>query len=180
MNFKSFLFSTALLAGLVPAVSGAQAPPSKPLTHSYRVTYTLTVSDGGKRTGVQHITMTISAPTSRGTIKMGQKIPVATGSYDADGKSGVQTQFTYIDVGLNIDANLIEEQNGVQITSKLEQSSVAPEPVTINGVTEPIIRQLVLANTSVLPLGKSVVLGSLDIPDTMRHMDIEVTVDQMP
>src|SRR5665213_2509133 len=178
MNFKCFLLSAALLAGLVPAVSGAQAPPPKPLTHSYRVTYTLIVSDGGKRTGVQHITMTISAPTSRGTIKMGQKIPVATGSYDGDGKSGVQTQFTYIDVGLNIDANLIEEQNGVQITSKVEQSSVAPEPVTIANVKEPIIRQLVLANTSLLTFGKSVVLGSLDIPDSTRHMDIEVAVEQ--
>jgi hypothetical protein len=186
MNFKFVLLPAALLASLLPVASIAQQPtppppPPKPLAHSYRLTYTVTVSDAGKRTGVQHFTMTISAPTNRMTLKMGEKIPLATGSYSADGKStGAQTQFTYLDVGLNVDASLIEEANGVQLVSKLEQSSVAPVPVKILDVSEPVIRQLVLTNTSVVTPGKAVVIGSLDIPDTTRHSDIEVTVEQMP
>ncbi len=44
----------------------------------------------------------------RATLKIGQKIPVATGSYNAGVSTGVasigvQTQFTYLDVGVNID-----------------------------------------------------------------------------
>jgi Bacterial type II and III secretion system protein len=181
MNLKSTLLPVALLACFLPVVSAAQQAPPKPLEHSYRLTYTITVMDAGKRTGVQHFTMTISAPTNRGSMKLGEKIPVATGSYSADGKAnGVQTQFTYLDVGLNISATLTEEPNGVQLVSKLEQSSVAPAPVRIGDVSEPIIRQMVLENTSVVAAGKAVVIGSLDIPDTARHSDIEVTVEQMP
>ena len=183
MNLKSTLLPVALLACLLPTVATAQqlSTQPKPLAHSYRLTYTLTVTDAGKRTGVQHFTMTISAPTNRGSLKIGEKVPIATGSYNADGKSnGTQTQFTYLDIGLNIDATLTEESNGVQLVSKIEQSSVAPVPVKILDVSEPVIRQMVLSNTSVVAPGKSVILGSVDIPDTTRHSDIEVTVEQMP
>jgi hypothetical protein len=183
MNLKSTLLPVALLACLLPRVSTAQQAPDqpKPLAHSYRLTYTLTVTDAGKRTGVQHFTMTISAPTNRGSLKLGEKIPIATGSYTADGKSnGAQTQFTYLDVGLNIDAALTEDPNGVQLVSKIEQSSVAPVPVKILDVSEPVIRQMVLSNTSVVAQGKPVIIGSFDIPDSTRHSDIEVTVEQMP
>jgi hypothetical protein len=181
MNIKSFLLPGALFASFLPMVSTAQLPTptaTKPLAHTYRLTYTLTLTEAGKRTGVQHFSMVISAPTNRGSIKLGEKVPVATGSYNGDGKTGVQTQFTYIDVGLNIDAILIEEPNGVQLTSKVERSSVAPAPVNI--VNEPIIRQMVLSNTSVIAPGKTVTLGSLDIPDSTGHSDIEVTVEQLP
>src|ERR1700728_2440213 len=133
MNLKSALLPAALLACFLPVVSAAQQSQPKPLEHSYRLTYTITVTDAGKRTGVQHFTMTISAPTNRGTLKIGEKIPVATGSYNTDGKgNGAQTQFTYLDVGLNINATLTEEPNGVQLVSKLEQSSVAPIPAKID------------------------------------------------
>jgi hypothetical protein len=185
MNLKSALLPAALLACFLPVVSAAQQQQSlaqpKPLAHSYRLTYTLTVSDAGKRTGVQHFTMTISAPTNRGTMKLGEKIPVVTGSYNSEGKStGSQTQFTYLDVGLNISATLTEEPNGVQLVSKVEQSSAAPVPAKILDISEPIIRQMVLENTSSVAPGKAVVIGSLDIPDSTRHSDIEVTVEQMP
>ncbi len=44
----------------------------------------------------------------RATLKIGSKIPIATGSYNAGVSTGVasigvQTQFTYLDVGVNID-----------------------------------------------------------------------------
>ena len=45
----------------------------------------------------------------RATLKIGIKIPVATGSFNSGAATGVgtglgvQTQFTYLDVGVNID-----------------------------------------------------------------------------
>src|SRR5580658_10936544 len=99
------ILSLALLACAVPALAQAQqaSTPPKPLAHTYRLSYTLTVADAGKRIGVQHFTMTVSAPTNRGSVKMGEKVPVVTGSY-SEAKSDVQTQFTYLDVGINISA----------------------------------------------------------------------------
>jgi hypothetical protein len=175
---KSLFISLALLVCAVPALAHAQQPSAKPLTHTYRLAYTLTVVDAGKRTGVQHFTMTVSAPTNRGSVKMGEKVPVATGSYSAN--ANVQTQFTYLDVGISISATVAEDANGISLNSKVEQSSVAPVRVTISGVSEPVIRQMVLENTSQIVPGKSVALGSLDIPDSTSHIEIEVSVEQLP
>ena len=186
MTRTNLLLASSLIASLLPVALHAQQPaavPSltpRPLAHTYRLTYTLSVSEAGKRVGVQHFAMTVSAPTNHGTVKMGEKVPVVTGSYGPNPQAGVQTQFTYLDVGINIDAMLAEDANGLELTSKVEQSSVAPAPVKLDEVNEPVIRQMVLSNTSLLVPGKPVTLGSLDLPDTTRHIDIEVTAEQAP
>jgi len=184
MKRTNLLIASSLFVCLLPAALYGQQPSAptqpKPLAHTYRLTYTLTVSDGGKRVGVQHFAMTVSAPTNRGTVKMGEKIPVVTGTYGPNSQAGAQTQFTYLDVGINIDATITEDANGIELTSKVEQSSVAPAPSKLDGVEEPVIRQMVLSNTSLLVPGKSVILGSMDLPDSTRHVEIEVTAEQLP
>jgi hypothetical protein len=178
MSRTSTLLRLALLVLPLSVVATAQEAPAKPPAHTYRLTYTLTVSDAGKKISVQHFTMTVSPPSNRGSVKMGEKVPVVTGSYSSDGKSGVQTQFTYLDVGLNNSATVLEEPSGVQLSSKLEQSSVAPGPAGFP--QDPIVRQIVLDNTTILYPGKPVTLGSLDIPDSTRHTDIEVVMERLP
>jgi general secretion pathway protein D len=81
------------------------------------------------------------------TMKIGSKIPVATGSYSAGAATGitagigVQTQFTYLDVGVNIDMTpTIHLDREVTLKLSVEVSTEAGS-VTISGVTEPIIGQ---------------------------------------
>jgi len=81
----------------------------------------------------------------RATLKIGQKIPVATGSYSAGVSTtttvGVQTQFTYLDVGVNIDVTpTVHYDREVSLKLSVEVSSEAGTS-TISGVTEPIIAQ---------------------------------------
>jgi general secretion pathway protein D len=82
----------------------------------------------------------------RATMKIGQKIPIATGSYNAGVSTGVasigvQTQFTYLDVGVNIDITpTVHYDHEVTLKLKIEVLSQAGS-VTISGVTEPIIGQ---------------------------------------
>ena len=146
---------------------------------SFRLTYTLTDSDGGKRIGVQHFSFVVLSG-QRTTLKNGTKIPIATGSYNdgSSGAKGEQTQFTYLDIGLNFDATLFDSPGGERLVSKVEQSSAA-DHTTISGVTEPIIRQSVLTGDSMLQPGKPLVLGSLDIPDSTRHLEVEVVVEPL-
>jgi type II secretory pathway component GspD/PulD (secretin) len=115
----------------------------------------------------------------RTTMKLGSKIPVATGSYSGGG-SGVQTQFQYLDVGLNIDASLDEEAGGMKLNSKVEQSSVSvAEEKTVGDVREPVIRQAVLTGAAMMTIGKPVMLGSLDVPGSTRHLDVEVVLENV-
>ncbi len=149
---------------------------------TYRVTYTLTELDAGKTVSTQHFSVLL-ADGEHTSMKEGNKIPIATGTY-ANGaastspSSEIQTQFTYLDVGMNFDTTITVSGNSVLLKSKVEDSSL-DQPVTIAGVTEPVVRQSVLDGTSVLTLDKPFMLGTIDIPNTARHMDIAVLIEQI-
>jgi type II secretory pathway component GspD/PulD (secretin) len=142
---------------------------------AYRLTYTMTELDGGKTISTQHFSM-IALDGQHTSMKEGSKIPVATGSV---GKGDdMQTEFTYLDIGMNFDSSIEEVANGVRLQAKVEQSSLG-QPSTIAGVQEPVVRQTVLQGTSFLTLGKPVMLGSVDVPNTTRHFDIAVVADEL-
>lgn len=141
---------------------------------TYRLTYTITELDAGKRIGTQHFNLVIVSG-QRTTLKQGSKVPIATGTYTA-GSASSQTQFTYLDVGINIDASIDESSTGVRLKSKVEQSSIADSSI-IADVKEPIIRQSVVEGISLLCLGKPLVLGGIDVPGSTRHFDIEAVVE---
>ncbi|MEO6909627.1 MAG: cohesin domain-containing protein [Edaphobacter sp.] len=102
----------------------------------------------------------------RATLKIGQKIPIATGSYNAGvsagiGSIGVQTQFQYIDVGVNIDMTpTVHYDNEVTLKMKIEVSS-QQSSVTISGVTEPIIGQRVSDQVITLKEGQPSILAGI-------------------
>jgi type II secretory pathway component GspD/PulD (secretin) len=137
----------------------------------YRLTYTITDMDGGKRVSAQHYALVV-ASGGRTTFKLGSKVPIVTGSYD-EGKSGMNTQVQYQDVGLSIEASLDGYMDGVRLRSKIEQSSVSDEK-SVAGAQDPVVRQNVLDGTSTLVPGKPLQLGSLDVPGTTRKQEIEV------
>jgi type II secretory pathway component GspD/PulD (secretin) len=141
---------------------------------AYRLTYTVTELDAGKPIGTQHLSMVV-VDGQRTTAKEGTKVPVATGSFTTDNNSS-QTQFTYLDVGMNIDSTLTGYDNGALLKAKVEQSGIG-QTSTIAGVTEPIVSQTVFEGISFLTPGKPVMLGSVDVPNTTRRLDIAVVMD---
>jgi type II secretory pathway component GspD/PulD (secretin) len=141
---------------------------------AYRITYTIATIEDGKNVGTQHYSM-VAVDGQRVTMKQGDKVPVATGSYSTD-SSTAQTQFTYLDVGMNFDTTVTSIAGGVSIISKAEQSSIGPTN-TIAGVAEPVVRQSVLQSSASVTLGKPLMLGSIDIPNSNRHLDLDVLVE---
>ena len=101
----------------------------------------------------------------RATLKIGSKIPVATGSYNAGAvdwhrrRIGVQTQFTYLDVGVNIDMTpTVHYDREITLKLKIEVSSQSGT-VTISSVTEPIIAQRVIEQVIQLKDGEPSILA---------------------
>jgi type II secretory pathway component GspD/PulD (secretin) len=137
---------------------------------TYRVTFTISEMDSGKRIGVQHFAM-IMTSGQRAVAKQGSRVPLVTGPT----KEG-SSQVTYVDIGLNFDATLSDSGNGARLSSKVEVTSVAEEKSGV-GPQDPVVRQTILDSTSSLQPGKPLVLGSLDIPGSMRHMDIDVMME---
>jgi general secretion pathway protein D len=100
------------------------------------------------------------------SLKIGEKIPIATGSYSAGtaittASLGVQTQFTYLDVGVNIDMTPTVHYDG-EISLKLKvEVSAEDGSSTISGVTEPIISQRVADQVIQLKDGEPALLAGL-------------------
>ncbi len=136
----------------------------------YRVTFTITESDGGRKSGAQHFSL-IATEGNKSYVKQGNRVPIVTGSFDKDG-AGPTTQIQYLDVGINIEAAV----NGVGLRSKIEQTSVSDEKSNV-GIQDPLVRQTTMEATSSFVPGKAVALGSIDIPGTTRHQDIEFVAE---
>jgi type II secretory pathway component GspD/PulD (secretin) len=133
----------------------------------YRLTYAMKESDGGKTIGLQHFSI-IVASGSMTVFKQGSRVPVFTNSSNQGEK-----QVTYLDVGLEIEASLDGYLDGVRLRTKIVQSGIAEEKSSV-GTEDPIIRQTTLEGTSTLVQGKPLVLGSLDVPGSTRHQEVEV------
>lgn len=134
----------------------------------YRLTYTLTDSDNGKTVGVQHFTLVV-ASGSKTDMKQGSRLPVSTAATN----SPADSSFTYLDIGQEIEASLDSYLEGVRLRTKVVQSSVADDKSAV-GPQIPIIRQTTFEGTSTLLQGKPLVLGTIDVPGTTRHQQIEV------
>ncbi|WP_245536335.1 cohesin domain-containing protein [Terriglobus saanensis] len=103
------------------------------------------------------------------TLKIGSKIPVATGSTTSTltSTATATTQFTYVDVGVNIDMTPTVHLDGqVSLKMKIEVSSQTGT-TTISGVSEPIISQRVVQQVIQLKDGEpSILAGLLQQSDT--------------
>lgn len=106
------------------------------------------------------------------TLKIGDRIPIATGSFQAGvgvgavGAAGlvnplVNTQFQYQDVGVNIHMTpRVHPGHDVSLKMKIEVSSVTGTS-TIGGISQPIISQRVIENDIRLGDGQAYILGGL-------------------
>jgi hypothetical protein len=136
----------------------------------YRVTYTLIEMDGEKPVGRQAYTV-VGLSGEQTQAHEGSKASIAI----APGNPASQ----FLDVGISIEAKVETYGDQVKLQTKLERSSLAAAPAEA-AQTDPVMRQTNLMGTAVLMLGKPVVLGSLDIPGSTRHQEVEVEVEAMP
>jgi general secretion pathway protein D len=100
------------------------------------------------------------------TLKIGEKLPVATGSYQTGAATAivsslVNTQFQYLDVGVNIDMKpVVHYDRDVTIKLKIEVSNQNGS-VNLGGINEPIITQRTSEQTIRLKEGEASILGGI-------------------
>jgi general secretion pathway protein D len=102
----------------------------------------------------------------KATFKVGERIPIATGSYQTGAATAVvsslvNTQFTYQDVGVNIEMTpTVHYDHDVTLKIKIDVSTQSGS-VTISGVTEPILSQRVIDQVIRLREGEASILGGI-------------------
>ncbi len=101
-------------------------------------------------------------------LRIGSRVPIATGSFQAGVGVGtsavnplVNTQFTYLDVGVNVDVTPhVHPSREVSLKVSIEVSQVI-STATIGGIQQPVIGQNKLEHEIRLREGEVTVLGGL-------------------
>jgi hypothetical protein len=186
---KSTIFLAVTLGWttLFVTCASAQEPPPKPTTQpessegktksqgwdkpleEYHLDFSINEVEDGKKINSRQYSMNLA--TNEGNeIKIGARVPVET-------KEG---EFQYLDVGTNLFARIGEMRGQNELTVRAETSSFAmPESNSEKRDLHPIIRQLKMGGTALLPLTKTVVIGSADDPNSKREFQLEVTVTKL-
>ncbi|HEX3738424.1 MAG TPA: cohesin domain-containing protein [Terriglobales bacterium] len=102
----------------------------------------------------------------KASLKIGERVPIASGSFQP-GIGGVginplvNTQFQYLDVGVNIDVTPTIHANGdVTLKTTMDISSVTGN-TNIGGITQPIIGQRKIEHTVRLREGEANLMGGM-------------------
>jgi len=103
----------------------------------------------------------------RATLRIGDKVPIATGAYQP-GVAGqavsalVQTQFQYLDVGVNVDITpKVHANREITLKVRIEVSAVTQFAEPVPGVRQPVIGQRVIEHDIRLREGEINILGGI-------------------
>src|SRR6266852_5766753 len=124
---------------------------------AYKMTFAVYEFENGKRVNQRDYTLILQADGSMGNkIKIGTRVPISTGL----------SQFTYTDVGFDLECSLAEMTNG-RLAARIDlniSSFAVQEPNSNSGVagTQPLFRNLNQRLRPVLAPGKPLVVASTD------------------
>lgn len=180
---RTILLAAALLLFAAPfhlcaqdASQGSSA--AQPPEHFYHLKLVVEeLSDTGAVTNTRTYQATVStdpksAPQS---IKTGSRIPIATGSTSGSGSALQNTQFQYIDLGIDFDITHVKEiGQSLSFYLRATVSSMARYS-QIAGINEPVIRQNTWSSEVLVPVGKPSIVYSSDDLDSKGRMQVEVT-----
>ena len=172
-------------AGAQQSAKTQSAAPA-PTNRFYRLDFTVEeVGVDGKATN-SRVYSTIVGTDSHElmSIRTGSRVPIATGMFGgiASGKFGgdgkestqTQTQFQYVDLGVNFDVKDVRElgrQISLSLTADLSGLAGQDEGVT----RQPVIRHNRWQGLCLIPTGKSTVVFSSDSLDSKGSTRILVT-----
>ena len=136
---------------------------------AFRLDFALYEAEDGKRLNTRHYSMNVVpgfGPSNE--IKIGTRVPVET----------QKGEMQYIDVGTNIWARMVEKGDSIQLEVRAELSNFA-NPEQENRTTMPLLRQLTIRASTVAAVGKPMVVGIVDDPNSKRQFQLEVTVTKL-
>jgi len=147
------------------ASAAKAAPEAEKAVSAYRLDFSVNELEDGKKINTRQYSMNLNNEDAN-EIKIGTRVP-------AEIKQG---EFQYLDVGTNIWCRIAERANGLTINVRAEISNFAmPEQQQ----SRPVLRQLSIKASSLAQVGKPLVLGSVDDPNSRRQFQLEVTVTRL-
>ena len=142
---------------------------------TYKVDFTIRdTGDAGGKTGRKYSLLV--NPGHKTTFKVGNRVPVITAG---TGGVGGNVQFTYIDVGMNIECTVGENNSRLMLRGDVDISTAVMPEKGVNAAPAPTISQIRLSLDTTVAPGKPTTVASFDDPVTSRKFDVDVTITKM-
>jgi|KBSMisStandDraft_5_1062788.scaffolds.fasta_scaffold349306_1 hypothetical protein len=155
----------------VPAQSGKFEP-----VQPYRLDFAFNEVSDGKVLNTRRYSMNLTASESN-EIKIGTRVPVAAASST---NTSAQVQYQYLDVGTSIWAQLREHGEELLLVVRSDVSNLDTSNESEHtSVSLPIVRQIKISGSTLLVVGKPILIGGMDDPNSKRQFQLEVTVTKL-
>lgn len=145
----------------------AHEAPDKPV-HAYRLDFSVNELEDGKKINTRQYSMNLNADDAN-DIKIGTRVPVE----EARGN------FQYMDVGTSIWCRIEERPDGIPLVVHADISNFAVPDQASGHESHPIVRQFRINASTLAQLGKPMVVGSVDDPNSKRQFQLEITVSKL-
>jgi hypothetical protein len=166
---KSAAEAKASAQAKTEAESAAAADRTEKPVHAYKLDFSVKELEDSKVINTRQYSMNLQADDAN-EIKIGTRVPVETGEGH---------QFQYVDVGTNIWCRIGERPDGIPLSVRAEVSNFAiPEQIP-GHEAHPVIRQLQIKASTLALVGKPMIVGSVDDPNSKRQFQLEVTVSKL-
>lgn len=161
-----------LMAGNSPNTLAQQAETEKAkaekILNAYRLDFSVNELEDGKRINTRQYSMNLNSDNSN-ELKIGTRVPV-------ESKPG---DFQYLDVGTSIWSNIQERNGAIDLAVRAEISNFALPEHNEGRDTRPVLRQFKIGAGTLVSLGKPMVVGSVDDPNSKRQFQLEVMVSKL-
>ena len=167
------MHAKVLLLAAVLAPLAAVAQPARSST-VWKADFTIKdTGDAGGKTGRKY--SLVINDRQKSVFKVGNRTPVAT-AVMGTGVVTANTQFTYVDIGVNIECTVAEQNGMVGMHTDLDLSGAVADR---NPTGNPTISQIKLAIDTTLTPGKPTIVAAFDDPVTSRRFEVEATVTRL-
>jgi hypothetical protein len=171
------LMFALMVCGTIPRAlaqdTAASIAAEKKPAHAYHLDFSINEMDGGKKINSRQYSMNLNAGDNN-EIRIGTRVPF-------EQKQG---EYTYLDVGTSIWCRLVDGTdlaslgNDVSLRVRSEISNFAV-PEQQQQSDRPLLRQLKIDASTIAQLGKPIMMGSVDDPNSKRQFQLEVTVTKL-
>lgn len=135
---------------------------------AYHVDFSIDELQNGKKVNSRQYSMILTDEREVKELKIGTRVPV-------ESEAG---KFQYLDVGTTINVQMVSWEAPLGLDVMVDVSNIA-NPDSISGNGHPLLRRMEISGRAPVILGKPMVFGSVDDPNSNHEFQLVVTVTKL-
>ena len=146
---------------------------------AYRLDVSFNELEDGKKLNTRHYSIDLTGGRPN-DIKIGTRVPVVSATCNSSSESSPSggEQYQYLDLGTHLSAQLISHGNELHVSGDISSLDMSAGTET-SARLGPVIRQIRIEGSTALVLGKPILIGSADDPNSKRQFQLEVTATKL-